>query len=538
MRTSSGGLIRATLGNKILALAVAALVLVLGVGAVGLWGSDAQDHSATQVSATIAPVRDGREIDAAQATVRADVLQAVLAATPAQRQSALDLLGTAAGNLRAALRNLRGAGLVSGRRLDRLDATAETLLTQGQRVVSLANHQVTDPQQLAARQALPAFRAIGLKMVNAIPGLESEINHRAKAALAHARSAKATSRNVILGAAIAAAVLLLGSAVGLVRQINKRVAVCLAAAEAIAAKDLRARPALRGRDELTDVAAALGVASDNVRDALRQIEDGAVTLAGASEELSATSNQLTQGASETVARSEAVAAATHVVNDSVSEAARNAFDVRSSLDVVSERAAAATAIVEQAVNLGTTATERAHTLAASSSEIGDVIKVITAIAEQTKLLALNASIEAARSGAAGQGFAVVAAEVKELASETATATEEIAARVITIQDEVAAMTSAITEVAAVIDQIRGTQEAIEFAVIDQASATTAITGGVGEARTAADGILESVTFVVEAASSTSHGSHDTKQAAAELAVLAAHLRSLVEEFTLERAAAV
>jgi methyl-accepting chemotaxis protein len=538
MQKPSGRLMRATLGNKILALAIAALTLVLSVGAVGLWSSDAQGRSATQLAATFGPVRDSRGIDAAQAGVRAEVLQAVLAATPAQRQAALDHFGAAAGELRSALRSLRSSGQVSSRRLDALDATAEHLLTQGQRVISLANHDVTDPQQVAAKRALPAFRAIGQTMVQALPGLDAEINRHSNTALGNARSAKGTSRNLIVAASIAAAILLLGSAAGLVRQINNRVTACLDAAKAIAAKDLRPRPALRGRDELTDVAAALGVASDNVRGALRQIEDGAVTLAGASEELSVTSHQLTEGARETASRSDAVAAATQVVNDSVADAARNTTDVQSSLGVVSERAAAATSIVERAVHLGTAATARANTLAESSSEIGNVIKVITAIAGQTKLLALNASIEAARSGAAGKGFAVVAAEVKELASETATATEEIAARVITIQEEVAAMTSAISEVAAVIDQIRGTQEAIETAVTGQAAATSAITDRVEAARAAADGILESVEYVVSAAASTSNGSNDTKQAASELAVLAAHLRSLVEEFDLEPAAAL
>jgi len=515
-----------------MALALGGLVLVLAVGVTGLWSSQAQDHTARQLDDAIVAVRAAGQLDAAQAALRGNVLGAVLASSPEQRQAALDQLGASAGGMRTSLRTLRSSGLVAADRLDSLDAAAEDLVTRGQRVVSLANRDVTDPGQGAARAALPAFTTAQQRMGNAVPGLQSVVATYAQAAKARAISARSLSQRIMIAATVLGFLLLLGSALALSRQIARRVGACLRLAEAVAAKDLTLQPELRGGDELAALSAALGTAADNVRVALHRIDEGAVTLASASEELTATSQHLASAAAQTVACTEEVAAAAASVDGSVLAAAGNADDVRRSLDDVSARAEEATEIVARAVALTGTATSRAGALAESSQQIGDVVKVITMIAEQTKLLALNATIEAARAGAAGRGFAVVATEVKELASETARATEDIAGRVVAIQGEIGGMTGTIAEVEGVVHEVRGTQDAIGAAVAVQAAATEGIVSGVESARAASEGIASSVQQVGAAAETTSHGTGDTLAAATELATLAARLRGLVQEFRL------
>jgi methyl-accepting chemotaxis protein len=169
-------------------------------------------------------------------------------------------------------------------------------------------------------------------------------------------------------------------------------------------------------------------------------------------------------------------------------------------------------------------------LGASSQEIGNVVKVITAIAEQTNLLALNATIEAARAGNAGQGFAVVANEVKQLAQETARATEDIAQRVVTIQDDTNGAVEAMKEVADVIGSINDYQMTIASAVEEQTATTNDMTRSVAEASVRSAEIAQNIAGVSSTATSTTHTLDQTQTAVDELAQLAGSLRLAVSRF--------
>jgi methyl-accepting chemotaxis protein len=169
-------------------------------------------------------------------------------------------------------------------------------------------------------------------------------------------------------------------------------------------------------------------------------------------------------------------------------------------------------------------------LGESSAEIGKVIKVITAIAQQTKLLALNATIEAARAGEAGKGFAVVANEVKELAKETAKATEDIGQKIEAIQGDTQRAVEAIRQIGAIISQINDIQSTIASAVEEQTATTKEISGNLAEAARGSAEIAHNVTSVATSAQSTSQGANDTRRTATEFARLAADLHALVEQF--------
>jgi methyl-accepting chemotaxis protein len=159
-----------------------------------------------------------------------------------------------------------------------------------------------------------------------------------------------------------------------------------------------------------------------------------------------------------------------------------------------------------------------------------VIKVITAIAEQTNLLALNATIEAARAGEMGKGFAVVASEVKDLAQETARATEDISGRVQAIQADTQGAVTAIEEISRVIARVSDFQTTIASAVEEQTATTGEMNRSVSEAATGSSEIAQNITGVAEAARVTSEGVAGAQQAATEVARMSGDLRDLVASF--------
>jgi len=167
-------------------------------------------------------------------------------------------------------------------------------------------------------------------------------------------------------------------------------------------------------------------------------------------------------------------------------------------------------------------------LGASSHEIGKVIKVITSIAQQTNLLALNATIEAARAGEAGRGFAVVANEVKELAKQTAAATEDISHKIEAIQSDTRGSIAAIEEIGRIIGEISDIQNTIASAVEEQAATTSEIARNAAEAARGSEEISRNITSVSTAASDTAEGASGTLMASQELARLASELSAVVQ----------
>src|SRR5262249_33251521 len=159
-----------------------------------------------------------------------------------------------------------------------------------------------------------------------------------------------------------------------------------------------------------------------------------------------------------------------------------------------------------------------------------VVKVITSIAQQTNLLALNATIEAARAGEAGKGVAVVANEVKELAKQTAKATEDISRKIEAIQTHTQGAVEAIEQIGKIINQINDIQNTIASAVEEQTATTGEISRNVNEAARGSTEIAHNVTGVAQAARSTTEGAGDTKRSADELSRMAHDLQALVSQF--------
>ena len=257
------------------------------------------------------------------------------------------------------------------------------------------------------------------------------------------------------------------------------------------------------------------------------VANNANTLGASAEELTAVSTEMSANAEETAAQANVVSAAAEQVSKNVQTVATGVEEMGASIREIAGNANEAAKVAEQAVKVAESTNQTIAKLGESSSEIGKVIKVITSIAEQTNLLALNATIEAARAGEAGKGFAVVANEVKELAKETAKATEDIGQKIEAIQGDTSGAVEAIKQIGQIIGQINDISNTIASAVEEQSVTTNEISRNVAEAAKGSSEISQNITNVASAAQSTTQGANNTQQAAGELSRMAAELQQIV-----------
>jgi len=260
------------------------------------------------------------------------------------------------------------------------------------------------------------------------------------------------------------------------------------------------------------------------------IVDNTHALASSSEELTSVSQQMSAAAEQTTAQANLVSAAAEQVSGNTRIVAGSIDDLVASIHEIARNAQDAATTARKAVELASATSGTMSALGRSSQEIGAVIKVITSIAEQTNLLALNATIEAARAGEAGKGFAVVASEVKELARDTAKATEEIGSRIESMQDDTERAVAAIAKIGEVIEQIDSLQTKIAAAVEEQSVTTSEIGRNISEATTGTSEIAENIVQVAQAAQSTAEGASNTQVSSQELSRMAQALQQLVEEY--------
>ena len=287
---------------------------------------------------------------------------------------------------------------------------------------------------------------------------------------------------------------------------------------------------ISGDDAVGQLAGGLSSLLGTLRDSMASIGQTADALGVAAEQLTILSQGMGDGASVTSDKAASASSSSSEVSASIQTVASAAEEMTASIREIAQNATEAASVATGAVGVASQAQDTVASLGESSAEIGQVIKVITSIAQQTNLLALNATIEAARAGDAGKGFAVVANEVKELAKETAKATEDIGRKIEAIQGDTSGAVSAISEISEVIGRINDIQTTIASAVEEQTATTNEIARSVTEAAGGANGIADDISQVASAADDTRQGAQNTLQSATELSTMAAELKAQVGRF--------
>jgi methyl-accepting chemotaxis protein len=284
-------------------------------------------------------------------------------------------------------------------------------------------------------------------------------------------------------------------------------------------------------NELGEMARAVSGLQMNLLDAFKEISRNTLSIASSSEELAAVGIQMNSNAKETSAQAQVVSTSADKVSESTQAVAAGVEEMSASIREISISAVEASTVANKAVDIAQRTNTIMSKLSTSSLEIGHVLKVISSIAEQTNLLALNATIEAARAGELGKGFAVVANEVKELARQTAKATEEIGS-ITTIQSDTKGALASIEEITAIINKINDISSVIASAVEEQAATTGQMGSSVAEAASGSTTIAINIKTVAQAARSTTEGAANSQQSAASLARVAAELQSLIGKFKI------
>src|SRR4029077_647858 len=277
------------------------------------------------------------------------------------------------------------------------------------------------------------------------------------------------------------------------RRISVSLGLLLDRARAISAGDLSGRELTSGaNDEIGDLMAAMNEMQTRLREMIVAVAQMSGDVANSSEALRGGSDHMSTNAKETASQSRMVSVSGEEVSRNLQAAAVATEQMSASIKEISKSTTEAAIVSKSAVTTAQTTNASVLELAKSSAEIGNVIKVITSIAHQTNLLALNATIEASRAGDAGKGFAVVANEVKELAKQTAIATEEISRKIEAIQGETKTTTESISEITGIITKINNISNTIAGAIENQTTTTSEMARNVNHAATGSAQIVDNM----------------------------------------------
>lgn len=417
--------------------------------------------------------------------------------------------------------------------------------------------QTDEVRQRRAGEPLKQFQLGDLMgaVVTTVPTSESE------AAVAGLAQTQSTFSYAIITVIVVG---LMGAATAstiLGRRVAQPVRDSVESFEAFAAGDLSRRLDESRRDELGDLAKSFNEFAGRLDATVGEIANDTFTLNESSRQLSYVAAELANGATDATQQSGTVAAAaeemavnmnnmaqsTADVSDNVKNVARSVDEMTSSINEVAQNAEKSASVAAQAAELVGISNQKISDLGGAADEIGKVIEVIQDIAEQTNLLALNATIEAARAGEAGKGFAVVATEVKELAKQTAAATDDIRRRIEGIQASTGGAVDAIREISDVINNVNEVSRTIAAAVEEQsvttkqiaqnvsqtASAAELVATGVNESASASQEITQNISKVDHVLRQTAEGAKQSQESGEHFSELASQMQALVEQFKTE-----
>jgi methyl-accepting chemotaxis protein len=529
--TVRGGF-RFTIARKIAALIVLAVGLLAGLGVLAVSSVSALQRLGAEQAALATAQAYLIDIDMQQSNATIALNRALLATTDAERAHADALLSTAADTGRKDLAKIRELGMpaAAAQPLAVLEAEFDKYLKAEAAAFGAA--KAADPAGPAAKALLAADDRRAEGIVKYLTDTRNQLEALVDSAAGEA-SSKATSVQISVAIVLAVAVAVLG-AIGwaLVRTVRRALYGLRDRMTDIAEGegDLTARLPEQATDETGEVARAVNKFIARVQQVIRQMAGAANTLDGSVQTLSAMTAQMSANAEQTSGQAAAVTRSADDVSRNVSTLSAGSEQMTASIREISVNASEAAQVANNAVSIASTARTTVAELSAASDEIDNVVKLITSIAEQTNLLALNATIEAARAGESGKGFAVVAGEVKELAQETAKATDDITHRVAAIHGGTTAAVESIGTVTDIVGRISDFSTTIASAVEEQTATTNEMSRNVVETADAAGQIAENINHVAAGAASTSEAAGEASRTTDNVATVVGDLKTTVGNF--------
>ncbi len=285
-----------------------------------------------------------------------------------------------------------------------------------------------------------------------------------------------------------------------------------------------------GRDEIGQLLRGLQKMVASLRETLGEVKTSSEKVSASAEEVNRAGLEVATTAKSLAQEAEEVQKAEESVSSNIQAVSSAAQEMVSAITEISQNTSQAAQVANQALVKAQETNEVVSKLSVSSQEIGEVVKLITQIAEQTNLLALNATIEAARAGEAGKGFAVVANEVKELAKQTAKATDEISQKIQAIQTDAEASVQAIEEITGIVGQINDISNTIASAVEEQTATMGEISQSISLAAESTENIKGKINSMTLAVEETAKKGEEGQALSQELASLAVRLKELASRF--------
>jgi methyl-accepting chemotaxis protein len=526
---------RFTIKTRLLGLASSSLIFVIAVSLTGYWGVTTLDKTTATVASIGEAIRNHIEAGVYNDLTRTDI-SAVFTSKGDDQQSAVDELKQHTGLLQDRIAKARqyATDADSISLLDSEKQLSQRYVDAGDALIDAMLH---NPAQAPA--LLGPYLSLYKELQGKIEETNDQLGKSAQAAQLSAEDETARATHAMfLICGISLLILFFGSFF-MVRTVSRslnrltQMIQNIAEGEGDVTRRLEVASGFRN-DELGEVSRLFNIFMDKLQDILRGVASHTRKLTLATQQVLEASEQITTNSGETAVQSNSASRATQNVSINLKSLSVGAGEMTSTIQSIATNAREAAKVASSAVGAAQAANVTVTKLGQSSGEIGVVIKVITSIAEQTNLLALNATIEAARAGEAGKGFAVVANEVKELAKQTAKATDDIGRRITAIQTDTGGATAAIGTVSAVIDQINQISATIAAAVEEQTATTNEMTRNASEASAGADDISTSIGGVAREAEGTLSRAKESQKAAEEMSSVASELAILMRQFKIER----